>query len=351
MNTFKLLLLTTLAFLYLSCEDKATPPNELFDLSIKNVKKTYTPDDSFNVSVVNKKSSSIDSISYFLNNERVETTTNISPITVKLAHRKLGSRLMIAKVYSSGKMYEVSKKVTVLSNITPKVYTYKILEEYPHDKEAYTQGLEFTNGTLYESTGQYKKSSLRKTDYITGDVIKNVPLPDAYFGEGLTILNSKIYQLSWREKTGFIYDLNTLEKTGSFVYGKSKEGWGLCNDGKNIYKSDGTQKIWTLNANTLGEEGYIEIYTNKSKIKSVNELEWVEGKIYANIYLKDAVAIVNPENGAVEGVIDFTSLKKIAGKHKEDEVLNGIAYKGEPNILYVTGKNWGKLFKVEIIEK
>ena len=142
-----------------------------------------------------------------------------------------------------------------------------------------------------------------------------------------------------------------MEKTGSFIYGKSKEGWGLCNDGKTIYKSDGTQKIWSLNPNTLGELDYIEIFTNTSKIKSVNELEWVEGKIYANIYQKDAIAIVDPASGAVEGVIDLTDLKDYVTQHEALDVLNGIAYNGEENILYITGKNWDKLFKVEIIEK
>ena len=351
MKIFKLLLVTTLAIFITGCEDKPTAANELFELSIKDLKKTYTPDDSFSFSVINKKNTSIDSVSYFLSYDKINSSTTLSDVSVSLKDQKLGNRKVIAKIYSEGNLYEVSKTISILSNIKPKLYSFEILEEYPHDKEAYTQGLEFHNGTLYESTGQYKKSSLRKTNYETGEVYNNVSIPDAYFGEGLTIINNKIIQLTWREKTGFIYNLETLKKSGSFVYGKSKEGWGLCNDGNVIYKSDGSQKIWLLNANTLAEENFIEIYTNTSKIKSVNELEWVEGKIYANIYLKDAIAIVNPKNGAVEGVIDFTSLKKHVGEHKEDEVLNGIAYKGEPNILYVTGKNWDKLFKVEIVEK
>jgi len=351
MKIYKLLLVMTLTVFFGSCEDQPTSANELFELSIKNIKKTYTPDDSLVNSVINKKNTAIDSVVYYLNKDKLNASNKLSETTFSLKNEKLGNRSLIAKIYSDGKTYEVSKKVTILSNIKPKVYSYKILEEYPHDNKAYTQGLEFFNDTLYESTGQYTMSSLRKTNFETGEVYKNVPLQDAFFGEGLTIHNNKIYQLTWREKTGFIYDLKTLKKTGTFVYGHSKEGWGLCNNGKTIFKSDGTQKIWKLNPNTLAEEDYIEIYTNTSKIKSVNELEWVEGKIYANIYLKDAIAIVNPTNGAVEGVIDFTTLKNHVADHKEDEVLNGIAYNGEPNILYITGKNWDKLFKVEIIEK
>ena len=139
-----------------------------------------------------------------------------------------------------------------------------------------------------------------------------------------------------------------MKKTGTFVYGKSKEGWGLCNDGSKIYKSDGTQKIWTLDPNTLAEIDYIELYTDTSKIPKVNELEWVNGKIYANIYERDAIAIVDPTNGAVEGVIDLSDLKSKVTQHKDLNVLNGIAYKGEENILYITGKNWDALFKIEI---
>ena len=351
MKLFKLLLITTVVFLYSSCEGKKESSSDLFEVVIKDVKKTYTPNDSFSVSIINKKNTEIDSVVYYLNKNRISSSNNLNETNISLANQKLGVRSLHAKIYSDENEYDVSNKVTILSSITPKLYTYKILEEYPHDINAYTQGLEFNNGILYESTGQYKKSSLRKTNFETGEVINVVNLSDSYFGEGLTILNDKIYQLTWKEKTGFIYNLETMEKTGSFVYGNSKEGWGLCNNGNSIYKSDGTQKIWELNPNTLGEVDFIEIYTNTSKTKSVNELEWVDGKIYANIYQKDAVAIVNPSNGAVEGVIDFTTLKSNVTQHETLDVLNGIAFNGEPNILYITGKNWDKLFKVEVFEK
>jgi glutamine cyclotransferase len=192
---------------------------------------------------------------------------------------------------------------------------------------------------------------LRKTNYKTGEVLKQIDLDNTYFGEGITIKNNKIYQLTWRENVGFIYNLETLEKTGSFVYSKSNEGWGLCNDGETIYKSDGTEKIWTLNKDNLTEESYIEIFTNTSRIKSVNELEWIEGKIYANIFQQNAIAIINPKNGAVEGVIDLSDLQSKVKQHQFLDVLNGIAYKGEKNRLFVTGKNWDKLFEIEIFEK
>jgi glutamine cyclotransferase len=263
----------------------------------------------------------------------------------------VGSKVLSAEIYSNGNKFATNTSITVVPKDAPQVYTYEIIESYPHDQGAFTQGLEFHGDTLYEGTGQKGASSLRKTNYKTGEVLNSVSLTNEYFGEGITILNDKIYQLTWQKKTGFIYDLSSMEKTGTFVFNKSIEGWGLCNDGSAIYKSDGTEKIWTLNANTLAEEDYIEIYTNKQKIKRVNELEWVDGKIYANIWERNSIAIVDPATGAVEGVINMSGLQKEVTQHAKLDVLNGIAYKGEPNILYVTGKNWDKLFKIRVVKK
>lgn len=348
MKFYNALVPTLLVLLMGSCGNDSSDKKDNFSLEINNAKKSYTTEDVLDISLVNKKNIDIDSVVYFLNNDRLA----VSGKKINLTGKKLGEKKLKAKIYSDGEEYETNKTILILSSIKPKLYTYKILETYPHDINAYTQGLEFANDTLYESTGQYKESSLRKTDYKTGEVLKMVKLDDHFFGEGLTILNNKIYQLTWRENTGFIYNLKTMEQTGTFVYGESKEGWGLCHDSENnIYKSDGTDKIWTLNPNTLAEKDYIEIFTNTSKINSVNELEWVEGKIFANVYQQGSIAIIDPTNGTVEGVIDLTDLKDKVTQHPKLDVLNGIAYNGEPNILYITGKNWDKLFKIEIIQK
>ena len=171
-----------------------------------------------------------------------------------------------------------------------------------------------------------------------------------YFGEGLTVLNDKIYQLTWKNKIGFIYDLE-LNNIGTFNYVNSKEGWGLCNDGNYIYKSDGTSKIWRLDPNTLEEIDFIDVMTDKSRIKNINELEYIDGKIYANTYQqnRDVVIVINPSNGVVENVIDFSGLRDKVLQTPELDVMNGIAYnKGK---LFVTGKNWDKVFEVKVYSK
>ena len=333
-----------------SCGTKNQNSTMLFAIEIQDNKKAISNAETLSFRVKSKKGDPIDAVIFNVNGEQIPANNNLEG-SFDFSDTTLGNKVISAEIKSDGKSYRVSKSITVLSSIAPIVYDYKILETYPHAINAYTQGLEFVGDVLYESTGQYGESSLRKTDYKTGRVEKNIPLDGQYFAEGLTIVEDKLYQLTWRENMGFIYDLETLEKTGTFAYNKSKQGWGLCNDGTSLYKSDGTSKIWKLNSETLAEEGYIEMYTNTSKIDNVNELEWINGAIYANIYTKPAIAIIDPSNGAVKGVINLKGLKKKVTQHNKLDVLNGIASKGEPNIIYVTGKNWDKLFKIEIFEK
>lgn len=345
MNPFSKFLSLTLLSLTLSCGSGPKDASQLFSIEITNAKKAYHTTDVLEVKVLPKKGAPVNSVSFSLDANPLPNGK------ISLIDAKMGNRTLTATIISDDETYKLNHTIKIVASKPPILYDYRVLQTYPHDIKAYTQGLEFVGDTLYESTGQYTQSSLRKTNYRTGEVLKKVDLSDNYFGEGLTLMDDKIFQLTWREKTGFIYDLTTLEKKGTFAYGESKEGWGLCNDGELLYKSDGTEKIWTLDPETLSEQGYIEIYTNSSVIDNVNELEWVEGKIFANIYQKSAVAIVNPSNGAVEGVINLKGLQEMVTQHTTLDVLNGIAYKGEPNIIYVTGKNWDKLFKIEIYPK
>ena len=239
------------------------------------------------------------------------------------------------------------KNITLYAGVRPKILSYKLINTYPHDMDAFTQGLEFYKDTLYEGTGLNGESSLRKTDYKTGKIYKKSDLDRRYFGEGITILNNKLYQLTWQNGVGFIYDTN-LNKTGEFTYKSSKEGWGLCNDGKVLYKSDGTERIWILNPETLAEESFINVYTDKHKITRINEMEWIDGKIYTNVWQKNALAIINPKTGAIEAIVNLSDLHNKVTKHPKLDVLNGIAYDKKTGHLFVTGKKWDKMFEIEI---
>lgn len=345
MHSNNILIATLLSLFLWTCGDNPNGKKSNFSITTNVKDHTIKLGESLKLTLTNPKNKTINSISYKINTKSVEDSFEVKELP-------LGEHLLTATVnYDHGLEEEVATKLTILNAVAPRIYDYKILNEYPHDITSYTQGLEFHNGFLYESTGQYGKSKLRKVAYKTGEVLKNIDLGSQYFGEGLTILNNNLYQLTWKENIGLIYDVETFERTGSFNYGDSKEGWGLCNDGQVIYKTDGSNKIWTLNPSTLVEEQYVQVYTNTGKIDNLNELEYIEGKIYANIYQRNGVLIINPKNGAVEGVIDFSPLQKLVTQHPNLDVLNGIAYNPETKTIFVTGKDWDKLFEVEVFIK
>ncbi|MCT4630012.1 glutaminyl-peptide cyclotransferase [Winogradskyella sp.] len=339
MRLHKYFIILYLSVFLTNCGD--TNASKQTGLAINLNTKSILLGDTLNLTISNPKKLNITDISYQLDGKPINKNTVLDHIT-------LGEKSLTATVKYDDKTETLTKTLTVYNNVIPEYYSFEIVNTYPHDITSYTQGLEFYNGELYESTGQYKESKLRKVNFETGDVIKNINLDNKYFGEGLTVLNDKLYQLTWRAEKGFVYDVNTFEKQTTFSYGKSKEGWGICNDGKTLYKSDGTEKIWFLNPENLTETNHIEVYTEKGKIPSLNELEWIDGKIFANIYQRNGVVIINPKNGGVEGVIDFKPLKKLVTQHKELDVLNGIAYHPQRKTIFVTGKNWDKLFEVKI---
>lgn len=351
MKIYNPLFLIILGFFVSSCGSDSEETDSGFSLEIAENKKEFQLGESINAQVTGQK----DSVVYYLGEQRLQKITGNENLNYTFKNEKLGKWPFSAKIFRNGKMVEKQQEITLFNNTAPATYTYEIVTSYPHATDAYTQGLEFYEGELYESTGQYGSSSLRKVDLKTGEVLRKINIPSNYFAEGITILNNRIYQLTWQEKVGFIYDVETFEKLGEFNYGESKEGWGLTNDGNRIYKSDGSEKIWFLNSQTLEEEGFIQTLTHRTISTQLNELEWVEGKIYANTYQKDGVAIINPINGAIEGVINFSGLREQLGNVADldpvNDVLNGIAYNRDTKKLYVTGKNWDSLFEVKIIKK
>jgi glutamine cyclotransferase len=266
---------------------------------------------------------------------------------------RTGEQTVKAIIETADGTKEVTKNIKVYAPNKPKVYGYELIKSYPHDINAYTQGLEFVNGTLFESTGQYGNSSLRKVNFKAGEVIQKLTIDKAYFAEGITYFDGKIIQLTYKKKVGFVYNPDDLTLEKSFSYTKSPEGWGLCNDGTFLYKTDGSQKLWKLDPETFEELSSVDIVTHNTFVTKVNELEYVNGKIYANTYQfnKDVVVIFDATTGIVSGVVDFSGLKKQVTQHNKLDVFNGIAYHPERKTFFVTGKYWDKLFEVKIIEK
>ena len=233
--------------------------------------------------------------------------------------------------------------------VEPILYGYRIVETYPHDRSAFTQGLFFNDGALYESTGQYGASSLRRIDHETGEIVQETPLPQSYFGEGAAMAGDDIFLLSWREGTAFRFDAEDFTLENSHAY--EGEGWGLTYDGEALIMSDGTAELRFIDPEDFTELRRLQVTLRGKPLKNLNELEWVDGEIYANVWQTNALVRIDPDTGAVIGIIDLRGLLTdedfIRG---ETDVLNGIAHRGEDDILYVTGKYWPKLFKIDVIE-
>jgi len=220
-----------------------------------------------------------------------------------------------------------------------------VVRAYPHDPHAFTQGLEYHGGYLYESTGIAGQSTLRKVALETGEVIQKVSLPSQYFGEGLTIFHGKIYQLTWLSKKGFVYDLRSFRQIGEFPY--DAEGWGLTHDDGSLIMSDGTNKIRYIDPVSFGVTRTVEVYAGGEGVVNLNELEYVKGEIFANIWHSPRIARVDARSGQVLAWIDLTSIVW-KEQHGDEAVLNGIAYDKAGDRLFVTGKNWSKLFEIKV---
>ncbi|WP_300567716.1 glutaminyl-peptide cyclotransferase [Flavobacterium sp.] len=336
----------TLISLLASCDGNKNN-EKLFSIDDSQFKIMYHNNDIVPLSLKNKDNKAIDSVVYFNNDKKIGSVKANTKFDFALTNEKLGYQNLKAVVYFEGQNTEISTRVEVVSSIEPKLLSYTIVNTFPHDPAAFTEGLEFYGDHLYESTGRNGESNFRKIDYKTGKVLQQVDIDKKYFGEGITFINGKLFQLTWQEKTGFIYDANTLKLEKTFSFDKNIEGWGMTNDKEFIYQSDGTEKIWKMNPENQKMIDYINVYTNNDKIKSVNELEWIDGKIYGNIWQKDAIVIVDPKTGAVEAVVDLSGLRSKV-TNAEAEVLNGIAYNPNTKTIFVTGKNWNKLFEIKI---
>ena len=228
---------------------------------------------------------------------------------------------------------------------TPVNYTYEVINVYPHDSNAFTQGLVIEDGVLYEGTGLTGESTLRRVDLETGDILQIHELPSNLFGEGITVFGDSVIQLTWQSHEGFVYDKDSFELLQEFSY--PTEGWGITTDGNRLIMSDGTANLYFLDPETFEKVGQVEVHDNGT-VTNLNELEYINGKVYANIWLTDKIAIIDPNTGQVTGWIDLTGIYTQENSNP-DSVLNGIAYDAEGERLFVTGKFWSQLFQIKLI--
>jgi len=228
-------------------------------------------------------------------------------------------------------------------------YGYEVVNTYPHDPLAFTQGLVFSGGALVESTGLEGHSTLRRVELQTGKVLQKVDVPSFYFAEGLTLFGGKLYQLTWKAEKGFVYDPQTFKKSGEFPY--EGEGWGLTHDADSLVLSDGSNRIRFIDPTTYQVRRTISVTDGGRPVNELNELEYVKGEIYANVWHDNRVARIDPQTGRVNGWIDFSGLLKPGDVTDEEAVLNGIAYDETSDRLFVTGKLWPKLFEVRLRQK
>lgn len=229
-----------------------------------------------------------------------------------------------------------------------KEYGLQVVAEYPHDTGSYTQGLFFHEGNMYESTGVYGKSTFRLVDLKTGEALKRLDFGKKYFVEGSVILNDNLYILTWESRLAFVYDAKTLEYKSTWKY--PREGWGITTDGKHLIASDGSANLYFMDEN-FAQKRKVLVTVDGRPVRFLNELEYIDGKIWANIYTSDEIVIINPKDGRVEGVIDCRGLLPKSLKTVTTDVLNGIAYDPQTEKIYLTGKNWPKLYEIELVEK
>ncbi len=248
----------------------------------------------------------------------------------------------------TGRSQVITRFVLLLSDISPVLFSYNIIDVFPHDRSAYTQGLLYHNGYFIEGTGQPGYSSLRKVEIKTGKVLRKYDLERKFFGEGVVLFNGKIYQLTWEHNTGFVYDLESFELIKNIHY--DTEGWGITTDGEKLIMSDGTNRIYFIEPEYFTVLSSIEVFDDKEAVRQLNELEFINGEIWANIYMTDRVARIDPATGKILGYIDLTGL--LSNKERQllgaDDVLNGIAWDKESERLFVTGKHWPKMFEIEV---
>jgi glutamine cyclotransferase len=262
---------------------------------------------------------------------------------------KTGRKSLKLTAYREGRSQNpITRFIIVYSDKSPKRYGYKVINTYPHDKHAFTQGLIYDKGILFEGTGQTTGSSLREVELKTGKVIRQHNLDVSLFGEGITLYQDRIYQVTWQNRVGFIYDKSTFKTINRVFY--NTEGWGLTTLGDRIIMSDGTNILYFIEPEMFTVVSRLEVYDHEKKVDALNELEYINGEIWANMWMSDLIARIDPVSGKVIAYVDLTGILPEPDRNNGAEVLNGIAYDKDGDRIFVTGKNWPKLFEIRITE-
>jgi glutamine cyclotransferase len=359
-NKLKLILpVVIIAVLFYSCRP-GTKQEDNTSIS-PEAGTTYKSGDKVAVQAHSPDGMKADSVVYLVDSVKVGLQKDSAAFLLHTDTMPLGPRVITAKVYQGGKSQEISTNIVLLPAKAPEVYTYKVVKVFPHDTSCFTEGLVYQDGFLYESGGGYldppsgqvkeRQSSLRKVDLTTGKVLQKVMVDPKVFGEGISIVGDKIIQLTYHEKIGYVYDKNSFKLLNTFTNNVGVEGWGMCFDGKKLYMDDSTNRIWFLDKNTYRQIGYIDVYDNKGPVDSVNELEYIDNKIYANIWTKNIIIVIDPKTGAVLEKIDLKNLYPEDKRDPNADVLNGIAYDAQGKRIFITGKKWPNLYQVQFIKK
>lgn len=300
------------------------------------------------------KDGSLDKIEIFVDGKLQQTSKNLTNVlTYNSSDFGVGKHTVkISATKSDGVVGDNYEEIFVTSDVKPAKYSYQIMATYPHDVAHFTQGLEFHDNSLYEGTGQEGSSAIYRLDLKTGKANKEYKLENQYFGEGITILNNKIFELTYKNDIGFVYDLNTFKIINTWKY-KSKEGWGLTNDGKSLIMSDGTENIYFIDPENYKEIRRIQVCNENNVVKNLNELEFIKGEIWANIWMTENLVIIDPKSGKVTGEVDLSGISGTILQNQKDttDVLNGIAWNPLTDKIYVTGKWWPKLYEIKLIRK
>jgi len=350
-NIFPIVLVFCLFVTFFSCSSKSKRSRKpVSSISVIPDQKDYKFGQAVDITVKTKlPNGEIEKVQLFYEDNLMSTEKSLEFSFKINSLNKIGTnQIKVVSTKTDGVSNSRVKNFSVLSDIEPQKYSYKIVGEYPHSTSFFTEGLILCNGFLYEGTGQNGTSSIYKTDYKTGKILQQHKLDDFYFGEGITVLNNKVYQLTYKEKTGFVYNLPDLSPVDSFKI-SSAEGWGLTNDGKSLIMSDGTNRLTWINPENYSVTKTLYVASNKEHINYVNELEYIDGHIFANVWMKNIIIEIDPKTGKVISETDLNGLtKKLNTNLSNIDVMNGIAYNNNKNTLLVTGKMWPKLFEIKL---